>query len=295
MKQKTPDFLEDNALLIALEIGKWSGRKSDTILASKVAMDHKADDGVLSVSKRMLNPEALAPIVSVCQNAKKYFRTHTVAWGDEGKRLLPIAKFDEFRAAMDSFEVQFGDAKARVLQDYEYWRQRAEDELGSLYDLAEYPERSSLEDMMYFRMEAGPVPSSNHLVIRLGKQQIERLKKSLDEANHERIAKGVKSLVDRLREAVEKVQKVLEGPEQRGLRQEVLDGLRDVAQVVGSLNFTEDADLDRICKELESIMSQVTAEELSTGRRSKKKHDPEKRKATEDKLADLREQMDGIL
>ena len=287
---QTPNFLENNAILISLEIGKWSGRRSDDQVAQEVAQNKNATPAAIRVSKRMLPRQALEPVITVANAARKYFKTHTVSWGDEGKRLLPIKKYDEFKAAMDAFEIQFGDSKVSVLKDYVYWKQKAEGELGTMYNEDEYPDTDSLAEMMYIRMTAEPVPSSNHLVVRLGKSQLDSLKKQLDKENADRASKASNSLYERLESAITTVQEKMSDDKTRGIRQSVLDSLTDVVEVVPTLNFMGDDNLAKTCEKIRELLDNVKAEEL---RKNDKEYDEKKANEVKSKLDEMRDQMSG--
>ena len=289
-ESKTPRFLEENAILVSLEIGKWGARKSDNLMAGELADRKRANAEMISVSKRLMPSDALWPVSNVAANARAYFKKHTVAWNDEGARLLPISQYDEFSTTMGKYELAYSDAKKKVLSEYEYNKQRAESDLGDLYDDSEYPHKDDVAELIYMNVKFTPIVTGYHLVAMLGEEQLESLREKLDEESKQRARDASISLYDRLEQAINLVKEKMNDDNERGIRQSVLDSLSEVADVVTMLNFMNDDNLNHACASVRGLLENVKADEL---RPKGKDYNPEKAKSLDEELERMREQMSG--
>ena len=290
MKSKTT-FLDSQAMLVGLEIGKWSGRKTDKAVAAEVADMKGADVGVVSVGKRVVPSKALAKITKITNTSRKFHKFHTVSWGDEGKRLLPVGKYEWYKNRMDEYKAEFEDCKIEFLKSYAYWRQQAEAGMGDLYNDGDYPSLDAIDRMTYFDWSVNPVPSSNNLVMQLGQRQIADITAKIEKENNKRLRKVSEDLYTRIADAVEMVKDRLtvdENGKAAIIRQSVLDGLASVAEVVPELNVMGDDKLSKHCEEIREMIAGVDAKEL---RPHEEDFDKDKRDKLERELQDMREKM----
>ena len=288
---KKQTFLESQAMLVGLEIGKWSGRKTDKNVAAEVVTMKNADDGVVSVSKRVVPSEALAKLTKITNTSRKFHKFHTVAWGDDGKRLLPVGKYEWYKNKMDEFKIEFEDLKIEFMKSYSDWRDKAKVGMGDLYNEGDYPTLDEIERMTYFDWTVNPVPSSNNLVMKLGQNQIKDIKDKIEKENNKRLRKVSEDLYTRIADAVEMVKDRLtvdENGKAAIIRQSVLDGLANVAEVVPELNVMGDDKLSKHCEEIREMIAGVDAKEI---RPHEEDFDKDKRDKLEQELQDMREKM----
>ena len=292
MKTETKQtFLESQAMLVGLEIGKWSGRKTDKSVAAEVVTMKNADDGVVSVSKRVVPSEALAKLTKITNTSRKFHKFHTVAWGDDGKRLLPVGKYEWYKNKMDDFKIEFEDLKIEFMRSYSDWRDKAKVGMGDLYNDGDYPTLDEIERMTYFDWTVNPVPSSNNLVMKLGQNQIQDIKDKIEKENNKHLEKVSTDLYNRIGEAVKLVRSRLtvnEDGKAAIIRQSVLDGLSKVAEVVPELNVMGDNNLSKLCEEVREMIDDVDATEL---RPHEENFDLDKRKNLELELKEMSEKM----
>lgn len=280
------NFLENQALIVKLKIGGPRGSAPDSEVAEKIIHDHGAGEGVASFSKRILPKEMWSEMTPITYGMRSFFYQHTVAWGEDGGRLLAIGNFDWFRTRMEEMTLQFEDAKARMINDYSYWCQQAEKNLGTLYRPEDYQSLEQFKLSMYVNIEYEPVPTSNHLVVKLGQAQLSQVKKKLDQKNNERLRLASNDLYTRITAAIRTVADRLD-PEKfdRGIRQSIIDDLSNIAELVPTLNVMGDDNLSKLCEEVRELIDGVSANELRPKDASN---------FNKDKSDDLREQLDEM-
>ena len=288
---KNTTFLDSQAMLVGLAIGKWSGRKSDKAVAAEVAVAKNAKIDVVSVGKKVVPSEALAKLNKLSNEAKKFHKFHTVPWGEEGKRLLPVSKYDWYKQEMDDFSIQFEDLKIQFIKDYEYWKQKAEAGMGELYRESDYPQRDAIERMTFFEWNVSAVPTSKHLVMQLGQRQINEIKEKMEKGNAKRLQKVSVDLYTRIGEAVKLVRSKLvtdEDGKAAIIRQSVLDGLSNVVDVVPELNVMGDDELSKLCEEVREMIADINAKEL---RPHEEDYNENKRENLKRELQEMSEKM----
>ena len=291
MTTNKQNFLDSEAMLVGLKIGKWSGRKSDSAVAAEIAAMKRANRDVVSVGKKIIPTRALAKITKLSNTARKFYKFHTVSWDDSGKRLLSVGQYDFFRKTMDEFSIEFEDLKIEFVKDYAYWKQQAEKGMGDLYCENDYPSKDEVDRMTFFEWEVIPVPTSNNLVIRLGNKQIEDIKAKMEKENNKRLKKVSEDLYSRISEAINLArEKLTVGDDGKAtiIRQSVIDGLANIAEVVPELNIMGDDHLSKLCSDIRDMVSGINATEL---RPHEENFDESKREKLNRELQEMSEKM----
>ena len=116
------------AIKVTLKTSCWMGRVNDTERASALADEVGADDDVFVVVKRLMpKAERLRSLHNLRAKARRTHRAMTLAWDDNGGRLLPIKNFFEYGNAMrpiiqtfnaeaDAFASEYGDLRSEALR-----------------------------------------------------------------------------------------------------------------------------------------------------------------------------------
>jgi hypothetical protein len=243
--------LQDSAMLVTLTISQWTARKHDRSVSSEVDRNHGAKDGG-RYNKLLIRKEALDPIAKVEGAARQYLYKMTLAWGDNGERLLPAALFMEFSQTMQQFRAEF-DARVRdFVQEYPTLVQEARHRLGTLYDPQDYP--SSIRDKFAFPPPAvTPVPSANDFRVNLNKEYVEQIRVDIQTAMEARQKDSLKQCWQRMHGVVSKMSERL-GNEKSPIYDSLIENARELIQILPALNLSNDPELNRIAEELDGIL-----------------------------------------
>jgi hypothetical protein len=88
--------LAQKAMLIDLNVSRWSGTKTDPKASKQLVKDSNAEEGSATVSKRIVPKEAFADIVTAYNVLDKHVKRHTLPWSDNGQRIMTRDIFELF-------------------------------------------------------------------------------------------------------------------------------------------------------------------------------------------------------
>ena len=93
------ESLRTSALLVALRISTWTAKKFDKSVTKAVVQNHGASADSGRFNKNLLPGEPLSykALMSHMSGLRARHYQQTLAWADEGSRLLPYANNNEYR------------------------------------------------------------------------------------------------------------------------------------------------------------------------------------------------------
>ena len=226
--------LTRDAMLVSLRINAWSGRLHDREASRHVAIHHDADTDAGRYNKRLLPKSAFAELTETMGKARTAHYANTLPWDDQGGRLLTVANYDRYTAALDGLiECMVGE-RARFVEDYDSHIERARLDLGRLFRVGDYPAKEALQAKFGIAYRILPVQDARHFLADL--------------------AAG-----ERLRED--------ENGKPLTFRDSMIENVRDLVDVVPRLNVFEDAELAGLCREVGDRIARVDPDVLRPSRR----------------------------
>ncbi len=151
--------LTHDAMLVSLRINSWSGRLYDRQASQQVAVHNDADTNAGRYNKRLLPKQAFAALAATMNNARTSHNANTLPWDDQGGRLLTVANYDRYTAALDSLVERMVRERARFIEDYDDYVDQARLDLGRLFRLEDYPGTEALHGKFAIRYRIVPVPT----------------------------------------------------------------------------------------------------------------------------------------
>ena len=134
-QETNPMNLTHDAMLVSLRINSWSGRLYDRQASQQVAIHHDADTNAGRYNKRLLPKQAFAALAATMSNARTSHYANTLPWDDQGGRLLTVANYDRYTAALDTLVERVVRERARFIEDYDDYVDQARLDLGRLFRL----------------------------------------------------------------------------------------------------------------------------------------------------------------
>lgn len=253
--------LQDSAMLVTLTISQWTARKHDRAISNEVDKTHNAKDGG-RYNKLLISKEALDPIAKIEGAARTYFYKVTLAWGDNGERVLPGELFFDFSGTINQYRSEF-DARVRELEvKYPQLKQEARIRLGTMYDPADYP--MSIRDKFSFPPPAvTPIPSANDFRVNLSEGYVEQIKQEITARMEERTKSITTQCWGRMREHLERLVKLQD--EKAKVYDSVVDNPREFLAMLPALNLTGDKALIQAGVDMHELL--VPADRLRQDKR----------------------------
>ena len=94
-----------------------------------------ADTNAGRYNKRLLPKQAFAALAATMSNARTSHYANTLPWDDQGGRLLTVANYDRYTAALDTLIERVVRERARFIEDYDDYVDQARLDLGRLFRL----------------------------------------------------------------------------------------------------------------------------------------------------------------
>lgn len=252
----SPDTqIHTRALLASLSISTWSARKYDKQITSKVHADYSATSDAGRYNKSLLPGDAKAykELLSLVSSIRVQHYAHTLAWSDEGWRLLPTDNYttytEWFRRQRDAFET----ALNAFIADYPTLRQNAKLRLNGMYRDEDYPDTLDMRAKFAIGVEYSPIPTSGDIRCNLASDQVAAIETAISNRVESATALAMQDAWTRLHTCVLHIAERLSDPDAI-FRDSLINNARELCDSLKRLNVTNDPNLDamreRVAREL---------------------------------------------
>jgi len=259
------------AMLVDLNISQWTGRKIDRRATQQVAQMNGVDVRVGTYYKSLLDGKELEPIKQLVGAARNYHYRMTLPWSDAGPRILSSQLYFEYMGEMQLYRSRFDSLYQDFEQRYALARAEAQRTLGPLFNEDDYPTLGALASKFSFELNVLPLPVADDFRVDLGDDEVERLKKRIEESTKASLAGAVSDMCQRLTQVVDAFIDRL-GKEENIFRDSLVENARQLASLLPKLNVTDDPRIEELCRKLEDKLCQYEPQTL--------RDNPATRKAT---------------
>jgi hypothetical protein len=242
--------LAQRALLVALHIGEWHGRRRDREITARIAREHGADPGAGSYIKALVPRTCLARIAHLRGAARAAHYHRTLPWHDDGFRILPVDLHLDYMDRLRTYRAEFQAAVADFVAAYDESKAAARAALGSLYRERDYPATDRLRAAFAFDIRLRPLPAAHDWRIDLPEDTLDRLRRELAAGIEDAQRLALADLYRRLAAAVSRLADTLAQPD-KIFRDSLLGNLRDLCRLLPTLNLSRDPALAALTEDIE--------------------------------------------
>lgn len=264
----TPDddegaSIHSRALLVSLSISTWSARKFDRKVTDEINRQHAASADAGRFNKLLLPGDATAykALIKTSNSIRTDHYANTLAWSDEGWRLLPSANFMEYTELMRRHADSFAASLEEFLAAYPAMRDEAPFLLNGMFRAEDYPGVYELRRRFSVSLEYSPLPSSGDFRLDLPADQLDALGARVED----RVAKAARAAVEdawtRLSDVVGKMHARLSEPG-AGFRDTLVTNVADLVDTLARLNFTDDPDLEAMRQRVNHALTSYAPQDL---------------------------------
>jgi len=283
MTMQTPT-IASSAILIELSIGTWTARKLDKKVTDEVNTSKRASAQASRVNKNLLpGVERLDAITKYASAVRNWMYTQTLPWSDFGARLIPTAKFFEFKRTLDDHQQEFERLVDEFITDYPNLISMQAFQLGAMFNRDEYPEPEEIREKFKFRAAFMPVPEAGDFRVDIGNEGMDALRAQYEEDFKQRMHDAMGDVRKRLLESLSKLSDRLADTDEgkrKTLHKRTLETVAETIAQVRQLNLTKDEAIEAMAAQAEAAVSGVDIDII-------KEQDTTRHK--------VREQIDGIL
>ena len=260
--------LGERAMLASLSVSVWSARKHDNRISDKVADEHGADRSMGHYAKHLLPRQLLTAVNAANSALRDHHNLNTLAWGDDGTRILPAANFFGYQQHQRTLEDNFYKAVRDFVAGYPDYVQAARIALNGLFNQRDYPRADQIGRKFGVRRQFLPVAQPDDFRVTLGEEHVARIKADIESRNIELLDSANRDLWQRVHAVtVRLVDRLgayqvdpLDGSKTHPFRDSLIENIRALLDIMPRLNLTADAEINRI--------RQLLAEKVAC-------HDPE--------------------
>lgn len=254
--------IHSNVMLVELRVSQWTARKMDKGVSSKVAAESHVDESVGNYYKSLLDPEVLRQIKKHINETRSQYYTMTLPWADEGPRVLSAAMYFEFMEKMSNAREEFERLVNGFLNDYPFHREEAKRFLGDLFKEGDYPDPLALASKFGFSLNVRPLPHSNDFRCDIGTEEVAKIRADIEAQTRDTLQATVKAAFDRILVVATRYADRLEGD--GVFRDSMVEGARDLVEIMPKLNITNDPELDRLTEVVREKLAAHQPEALRT-------------------------------
>lgn len=264
------------AMLVNLDVGRWEGRKLDRVITDRVNKDYAASKDAGRYHKRLLGGkvESHGAVNTACMKLREVYMLYTLPWLDPGVgkelstefavatgwRVLPTQNFLDFTTAIRKARQEYVDAVEVFLKEWPKLVGQARERLNGMFQATDYPSVEELRTKHYVRLARSPIPSGQDFRVDLPQKELDRLAKEVEDRVERSVGLAVRDLWTRLGDSVMVLRNKLD--DGKWLRDSMVEQLSDVATLLGKMNITQDAALERIRKQVLSDLGTLDAAAL---------------------------------
>lgn len=237
--------IHNRALLVWLNIRTWSARKYDKSVTQKVNREHAASDDAGRYNKNLLPGDTASyrELVTLAGNIRSEHYAHTLAWSDEGWRLLPTANYMAYTEWLRQRKSAFDLALDTFAFEYPALRRAAAACLNGLYRDDDYPRDADIASRFAISVDYAPVPAQGDIRVNLAADQIAAVEQAIAARTDDKVKAAMRDAWTRLHGVVSHIAERLSQPDAI-FRDSLIENAREVCDALERLNVMDDADLE---------------------------------------------------
>jgi hypothetical protein len=252
----TPTSIHSRAMLVSLRLSAWTARKYDKKITQETNSAHGAVADAGRYNK-MLLPGDCASYKALNQligNTRTEHYQNTLAWSDEGWRLLPTANYQEYSGFTRKRKAEFTTLLDEFLQEYPTLRDSAKIRLNGMYKEEDYPTISQIRNKFGFYLDFSPLPAQGDFRVDLPSEDIRRIESAMQDRVALATSDAMKDAWQRLQDCVKHIHDRMSTPDAI-FRDSLIYNARELCDVLGRLNVTGDTQLEAFRAEVEESLA----------------------------------------
>jgi hypothetical protein len=266
----TQSALGERAMLVSLSVSIWSARKHDVRISEKVAAEHGADRSMGRYAKHLIPRDLLTTVNAANTALRDHHNLNTLAWGDDGTRILPAANYLGYQAQQQTLEDAFGRAVRDFVVSYPAYVETARTALNGLFDPRDYPAPARIGEKFAVRRHFMPVAQPDDFRVRLGDADVVRIRAEIEARNAGLVATANRDLWLRVQAVTSRLVERLSafevdpvaGTRVHPFRDSLIENVRALLEIMPRLNITGDARIEQVRQDLAAKVARHEPETL---------------------------------
>lgn len=262
--------LANRSMFVQLNQRIWQAHAADRRLAMDVERSTAADNRTMRVLKQLAPTDYLLPIKRLAIYGREQHERLTLPGLQKGQQLLSTRTFDEYVAVQGAIKDHFFEAVRNFGNVYPEIVASAPKRLGKAYNPSDFPAVSNIKGYFDYQIKFAPVPDTgNWLLDNVDNSDLDRMRNEVENEKNEMFRDATKELFERATKVLENLaSQAAEYKEGQtngaALRDATINSVKDMADLVISMNITGDPLLDSVGKEMKDKFNDLEAKTLRT-------------------------------
>lgn len=245
-------MIHERAMLATLSISQWSARKQDKKVTAEVELAHVAHNAG-RFNKLLVSKDLLEPLNQIAGKIRDAHYKLTLAWDDNGARMLPSKLFARHTDLMRAHRIAFDKALSDFIAAYPAEVQDARNRLGTMYDPADYPDPSEIQDKFGMSIKYFPVPAAEDFRVNVGEEAKAEICASITQSIADRQNKAVQATFARVRSVITRYATTLSDPDAK-IYDTMVTSAIELCDVLEGLNITDDSCITSVCQHIHDYL-----------------------------------------
>jgi len=261
--------IASSAMLVELSIKGWTARKLDKKVSAEVDVDKHTKTRAGNYNKNLLAGTGfLDTLTKYASNARGWHNSQTLAWSDNGLRLLPVGNFMAYKKQLAVLESNYNALVDKFIEAYPNLVSAAAFQLGNLFDRTEYPDADKIKSKFSFAYTFMPVPTAGSFLPDLMEEAKREVLENCSNAYEQRLANAMQEAWNRLHECLSRMSERLEVETVDGehkpkiFRDSLVDNANELVGLLTHFNLTKDEKLEDARRMLANRMNNIDADSL---------------------------------
>jgi len=284
--------IQNQAVLVAVNITKWSNAKTDHAITEEVTLSKGAQGNMIRVRKNLIKSAVVKALSRIAGQIRNNLLGDLCApWG-AGEYLLPVELIDQFDREWEKYEDHWNANLRELGNEYDNSVDQAQKILGDAFDPSDYPSKEEILAKYSLSKKIRNLPSGDDLRIALPQAKLDKMKADIEadvtssiegamQKVHERVAETLAHLIEKLSEFGVDAKT---GKATGVFRDSTVTNLTDLASILPSLNLTGDPKLTEASNSLLTQLRDLDPEKIRNSE-SHRKEIVTKAKDVADKLS----------
>jgi len=275
------NILAKKAVLANLTISRWGARRFVDNVTDEILDKHHAQKDVGLFTKRLLGKPAMAKLNKITAKARIVHSTLTLPWLDAGIRILPTTLYLKYAQEIGKLKNEFEAALNEFIKKYPFYIKQAEEELGGLFNEADYPKVGNIRHRFMFDVAIMPCPDAGDFRITLDKQDMDEIKQDLESRMDGQLREALGDAAQRIVQTVghmsEKLKSYKPADKKNGNKAEgkfhdsLIEHVRELIELLPAFNLSNDKDFTGIIERIVAQLSAHDADDLREDEALRKK------------------------
>lgn len=243
-------MIDQKCVLVQCHISTWTPRKRERQIESEIESNHNSRDSG-RYYKNLISKESQRPHKTGAK-IRNYVYQHTLPWGKNAERLLPIGEggqnFQKFKSGLRKLEEQFDKDVRDFGTNFDAIKAKSRQSLNGLYNPADYPRNPT--DHFSADVAFKSVPS-NDIRVELTESERAEIQQSVEKQTQDNFNAALKAATERITEQVVNMIEVLES--EGRIFKSLTGNLEKILDLTESLNLYGDASITELVNECRAL------------------------------------------